>query len=138
MTPTQRTLAVLKAQRVTAQVVERWIPFAELKNPQPGVKRPPGVRQDLFGLFDILALRSVDLTYIRIVGIQCCAMSGRAEHLLKMHASPFLIDWLRAGGLVELWCWRKLLLKRGAKAKRWRYEITTVGDRIAFRKGQPC
>lgn len=44
MTPTQKSLAYLKENGYTTAVVERWNPFAK-------------IRQDLFGFIDIIAIR---------------------------------------------------------------------------------
>ena len=120
MTPTQRTLQYLRDQGIPAQVVEKWVTFAST----PGKpRRAPGVRRDLFGLWDIVALRAG-----RIVGIQCCAMSGRASHYGKLMESPYLAAWM-AGGEGELWAWRRLK-PRGIKRVKWEPEITALAPTI--------
>src|SRR5262245_41387051 len=113
-TPTSRTLAQLRKEGATAAVVERWLPQAR-------------VRRDLFGFADIVALREWPLCEgvigaTQIVAIQCCAMSGRARHLKKIQAEPLHKLWLAAGGLIEVWAWRKTKVRRGGVAVRWTYE----------------
>ena len=36
-----------------------------------------------------------------------------------------VFEWLNCDGKLELWGWRKLKLKRGSKAYRWRPRIAT-------------
>ena len=47
MTPTQRTLAALGDLGYTSGMVERWI-----------AKKPFGIRKDLFGIIDIIAIKA--------------------------------------------------------------------------------
>ena len=66
MTHTQRTLKYLRDQGLTAGIVERWMP-----NP----KHPAGgVRKDLFGIIDIIAIGPE-----KTMGVQSCG-SDFAEH----------------------------------------------------------
>lgn len=96
MTPTQRTLAECRRRQWTAQVVERWNPHAR-------------IRQDLFGVIDIIAL-----TPDGILGIQACAGASHAARLAKVRAEPRMAHWLEAGGLIAVWSWAK----RGERGKR--------------------
>lgn len=97
----QRTLAECKKLGWPAAVVEKWI-------------APARRRQDLFGLFDVVALST------SIIGIQACGASGdAAAHIRKMTdketpAFDHLTAWLAAGGIAELWAWRKV----GDRGKR--------------------
>lgn len=110
---TQRTLKALRDQGCVCGMVERF-------NPHAG---PFGIRIDLFGFLDIIA---VDDT---IRGIQSCGQSF-AEHDRKILANDVAPKWLAAGGIIELWGWRKLLKKRGGKQKIWvpRIKIYTMED----------
>lgn len=101
MSPTQRTLKECKRRGWTAQVVERWVPFARR-------------RVDLFGCIDLVAL-----TPNGILGIQACAGSSHAARLAKANAEPRLSAWRDAGGLFAVWSWAK----RGAKGKRKRWAL---------------
>lgn len=113
--PTQRTLEWLRERGHTAQVVERW----QMIPNHPG----GGVRQDLFGVIDVIAL-----TGGRITGIQCGAMSGHSAHLKKCLAEPRLREWLRCGGGFVIHSWG-LKGARG-KVKRWtlREQWLTLND----------
>jgi hypothetical protein len=74
-----------------------------------------GIRQDLFGLIDIIALDPVD----GVIGIQSCGQAF-SEHVKKMteERNEEMFEWLKHAK-VELWGWRKVLLRRGGSAERW-------------------
>ena len=118
MTPTQRTLRALREQGRVCAIVERW-------NQHVG---PHGIRQDLFGIIDVIALDPER----GVVGVQSCG-SDFAAHQRKMleERAQECIDWLSTPGTVlELWGWRKVKLKRGGKAERWspRVRAFTLAD----------
>lgn len=96
MTPTQRTLAECRKRGYVCQVVEKWNPHAK-------------VRQDLFGVIDILAI-----TPDGILGIQACAGSSHAARADKCRAEPRVSAWLSAGARLAVWSWSK----RGKRAER--------------------
>ena len=109
ISPTQRTLHALRNQGRVCAITERW----QMIPGHPG----GGVRKDLFGFVDVLALDAER----GFVAIQSCGQSF-AQHVRKLTDSDctqWVIEWLRCGGSVELWGWRKLKLKRGGKAMRW-------------------
>lgn len=111
ITPTQRTLRHLRGMGRMVGTVERW-------NPHVG---PHGIRQDLFGFLDLIACDRER----GIVGIQSCGQSF-ADHerkILDSECTESVIEWLTCGGRLELWGWRKLLVRRGGKALRWEPRI---------------
>jgi len=114
MTPTQRTIRELKNNGRRCGIVERW-------NPHVGTH---GIRQDLFGIIDIIALDPER----GVVGIQCCGQAF-AAHLRKLteeHAQE-TEDWLSTpGASLELWSWRKVKKVRGGKAIVWRPRIKEI------------
>jgi hypothetical protein len=88
--PTQRTLKHLRdAGYPLVQVVERWNPHA-------------GVRQDLFGIVDVLAVGA------DIVGVQATSGSNVAKRVTKLTESEALPILRRAGVRVLVHGWRKL------------------------------
>lgn len=97
MTPTQRALADLREEGWTAQVVEKWNPYAR-------------IRQDLFGCIDIVAVKADG----GILGVQACAGASHAARVTKAKAEPKLAVWLAAGGKFQVWSYAK----RGARGKR--------------------
>lgn len=107
--PTQRTLKAMREQGRTCGIVEKFNPY--------GGKF--GVRQDLFGFIDIICIDPKD----GIVGVQSCGQAF-SEHVKKMTQERHLemVTWL-PHAKVELWGWRKVKLRRGGTAERWKPRV---------------
>ena len=79
-------------------VVEKWNRFA-------------GVRQDLFGFGDVLAVRVPDSTKAlsqgRFLLIQCTSASNHSKRRAKILESDKATTWLNAGGIIEVHSWSK-------------------------------
>jgi len=118
LSATQRTLRALRAQGRICAVVERWNPYAG----------PHGVRQDLFGWIDIIALDPEK----GIVAIQSTTGNAFRKHLnkIKQDCAENVLEWLHCGGKAELWAWRKVKLKRGGKAEVWRPRIVEITEKM--------
>jgi len=113
-TPTQRTIRELKNQGRKCGIVERF-------NAHVG---PHGIRQDLFGIIDIIALDPER----GVVGIQTTG-NDFAGHWRKLTVERYqeTRDWLETPGAhLELWAWRKIKLKRGGKAMRWAPRVREI------------
>ena len=112
ISPTQRTLAVLRKQGALSGVVEKWNSYVK-------------IRQDLFGFVDLIAIRGR-----QIVAVQCCAGSGHAAHRTKILANEIAPYWLKAGDLIEIWSWSKTKVKLKAggwgKAVRWTPRVEPI------------
>ena len=108
---TQKTLAELDKQGAIAAICEKWITIPG----HPG----GGVRRDLFGMFDIIAIR-----HGKIIGIQSTSRAGKKAHADKLFASEALKPWLDAGAIAELWLWQKT--PAGTRSK-YTLEILAVG-----------
>jgi hypothetical protein len=110
-TPTQRTIRELRNQGRRCAIVEKWNAFIG----------PHGVRQDLFGIIDVIALDPVR----GVVGVQSCGQAfAQHERKLLEERADECIDWLSTPGTaLELWGWRKVKLARGGKAMRWQPRI---------------
>ena len=119
--PTQRTLKELRHMGRTTGTVERWNQFAGPRKPDGS---PVGIRQDLFGFIDLISLDPER----GIVGVQCCARSGHAAHRRKIteDCNEAAREWLRCGGVIELWSWAKQKVKRGGKAERWMPKVEEI------------
>lgn len=104
VSPTQRTLALLRAEGWTAQVVERWIPRAF-------------IRKDLYGCIDILAINGK-----AILGVQATSGSNISARLAKIASLPSAALWRASGGLLEVHGWRKV----GARGKRKVWEVRRI------------
>lgn len=98
MTPTQRTLTLLRSAGYLVAVVERFNQFA-------------GVRQDVYGFGDLLACRA---TTTEIVLVQATSTPNVNARVKKIRALPAHAEWLGAGGRILVIGWAK----RGAKGKR--------------------
>lgn len=89
--PTQRSLKHLRDLGYPlVQVVERWNPYAK-------------IRQDLFGIIDVLAVSNDS-----IIAVQTTSGSNVAARITKMKASVALPILKKAGILVVVHGWRKL------------------------------
>lgn len=124
---TQRTLRALRARGLVAAIVERFNQYAG----------PHGIRQDLFGIIDVLALDPSR----GVIGIQSCG-SAFSEHFRKLttEKAQETSDWLSTPGTsLELWGWRKVKLKRGGKAERWTPRVVQITlDMIEGIVAQDC
>jgi len=118
LSPVQRTLRACREAGRFVDKCEHW-------NPYGGARKPDGtaigIRQDLFGFADIIALDPN-----AIVAIQTCAGSGHAAHRQKIIENVYATAWLIAGGHIELWSWRKVKVKRGGKAERWQARVENI------------
>jgi|HubBroStandDraft_6_1064221.scaffolds.fasta_scaffold799327_3 hypothetical protein len=107
MTPTARTLALLRRCGYRAAVVESWVPRAN-------------VRRDLFGFADVLAVAAHRDP--RFLLVQCTTAAHVAHRLAKAKGRPGLRTWLAAGGAFEVWGWAR-------RGRRWTVRRVAVqGD----------
>ena len=112
LSPTQRTLKFIRDAGYMAGIVERWLP-----NPAyPG----GGKRKDYLNIIDIIALKG-NIT----LGVQSTGqdVSGHIKKILNEHPESAL-EWL-SGRDRQLFIvgWRKVLKKRGGKARVWKPRI---------------
>ena len=122
-TATQRTLAYLREHDWTCQVVEKWVRYGAPKEPEgtntPG-RKSPGVRVDLFGFIDIVAIKRGS----KILAVQCFTTDWEG-HVRKLLDTPAIreaaMTWANAGDVV-LMGWR-LTKPRGQKVPKWRPRI---------------
>ncbi|MGC8519278.1 MAG: hypothetical protein ACP5P4_12245 [Steroidobacteraceae bacterium] len=89
MTPSARSVRLLEAEGFTVDTVERWIPGAR-------------IRRDLFGMFDLIAVRNATT-----LAVQVTTSDHLANRRRKVAASPFLERIRAAGWQIELHGWRK-------------------------------
>ena len=108
ISPTQRTLKANKNLGRKCGIVERW--------QQYGGKF--GVRQDLFGFIDIIAIDEFE----GIVAIQSTGQDWSGHIKKIMELEEIVLKWLHHAPL-ELWSWRKVKKVRGGKAMIWKPRI---------------
>ena len=108
ISPTQRTLKANRNLGRICGIVERW--------QQYGGKF--GIRQDLFGFIDIIAIDE----HYGIVGIQSTGQdfSGHVKKIMELE--EIVKKWLDHAPL-ELWSWRKVKKVRGGKAMIWKPRV---------------
>ncbi len=100
MSPTARSLAHLKELGYQAKVVEKWNPFAK-------------IRQDLFGV-DLLALKPDE-----VLVIQATTGSNHAARRTKLEEAGFIALWNGAGVTLEIWSWAQ----QGPRGKRKPWQV---------------
>jgi hypothetical protein len=92
MSPTGRTLDLLRRSNYVADVVERFI--------QPKGNRA-GFRKDFLSFADIIAARPGD----GVMAIQATTLSHLSHRLVKAKRQPALSRWLKSGARFECWGW---------------------------------
>ena len=90
MTPTQLTLRKLRADGWLAEVVERWVPGAN-------------IRKDLFGFVDIIALRDGET-----LAIQATSYSNISARVNKIASLGTVADVREANWSIWVIGWRKI------------------------------
>jgi hypothetical protein len=98
VSPTQRSLKLLRDEGWIVAVVERWVPGAN-------------IRQDLFGFIDILGMKGD-----KMIAVQTTSGSNVAARIAKIKESPIAKVWSEYPSLrmVEVHGWSK----RGPRGKR--------------------
>jgi len=103
MTPTARSIKLLRAEGYLVATVERWLPHANL-------------RSDCFGFGDLLACQPRDRA---IVLVQTTTLPHLPARIAKAKALAALEAWLRAGGRVEFHGWTH-------RAGRWQCKRVSI------------
>jgi len=105
---TSRTLEYIRSQGWEADKVEQYNSYS-------------GTRKDMFGFGDIIAMGENS-----IIAIQSCGQAFSA-HNKKItedeRVAPLARLWVKNGGRLILMGWRKVKLRPGAKAMRWKPRI---------------
>jgi hypothetical protein len=118
--PTQRSLDLLRKEGYIAGIVEKFNHYAgppEMKCPVCG-KNKIGVRNDLFGFIDIIAVHPGKR---ETLAVQCTSGSNLASRRHKVLDSGEAIICMAARWKIEVHAWAKRKIVRGGKA--FRYEV---------------
>lgn len=110
ISPTQRTLALLRKEGYVCQVVEKWNVHA-------------GVKIDLFGCIDVVGVKA---DQPGVLGVQCTTRDNQAARMTKALAATALRTWLAAGNSFSVWGWGAVLV---GKQRRW--QVTRRGVTLA-------
>jgi hypothetical protein len=103
VTPTARSLDLLRRDGWTAECVEKFLPYGR-------------VRRDYLGFIDVLAIQLGE----RILAVQATSASNVSARVKKALESPHLRTWLSTGARFEVWGWSK----KGAAGKRKTWQLT--------------
>lgn len=106
--PTENSLAVLKAQCWICEVVEKWVPRLN-------------IRKDLFGFIDILCVKDG-----QTLAVQTTSDSNVSARVRKITESEFLPEVRKAGWLVHVHGWRKAPKVKGGKAQIWKQRVVDL------------
>jgi carbonic anhydrase len=89
LNPTQLTLRHLRNQGWTAEVVEHWVPGAN-------------IRRDLFGFVDVLAIKGTDT-----LAVQTTSAGNVSARVRKIADAPTVTAVREAGWIIHVHGWRK-------------------------------
>ena len=116
MLPTQRTLQWYRNRGWLVGVTERYNQYSR-------------TRHDLFGFADLLAVNGT-----AIVAVQCTSQSNASKRVDKIRSEcrENALKWLRAGGLIHVVGWRRLVTRNKdgtkAKVKRWEPRVEQITE----------
>ena len=108
ISPTQRSKSLFMEQRYTVAVCEKWIERV-------------GKRVDLFGCFDLVAIRE---DVVGVLGIQTTTGSNLSARVNKLLESRNIRVWLLAENRVIVHGWRKL--KNQLEGRWWHPKIVEL------------
>lgn len=99
--PTQRSLKYLRAEGYICQIVEKWNPFAK-------------IRQDLYGWIDIVCVGKDQILGVQTTSypngaarLKKASLATRRELKIAEEKLEALIKWHQAGGALILHEWKK-------------------------------
>ena len=108
ISPTQRTIALLKKRGYTTAITEHWNAFA-------------GIRQDLFGIIDVIGIHPEKFG---VLGVQTTSKANAMARLKKAQKNKHLLVWYKSGNNFEIHGWGK-----DKKTGKWSTEIIEVVDK---------
>jgi len=122
MTPTQRSKKYYEDQGFLVGIVEKYNAFAGPPNMRCAGcgKNKVGVRQDLFGFADLLAVHPI----IGTIAIQTTSGAGMPARRKKMRENPDKIEFcLQANWKIELHGWTPRKIIKDGTGTRSRVEL---------------
>lgn len=111
----ERSMDVLRKDGYLVGKTEHWNPWAGMRGPDG---KPFGMRQDLFGFIDLVALGGG-----KIIGVQV-TKGMLPQHVEKIAAKPEAKRWLEApGGQLMIHHWR---VRQRNGIKYWDLEVIEI------------
>lgn len=104
MSPTQRSLKLLRSRGYLVAIVEHWNPWSK-------------TRQDLFGFIDLLAIKC---DYV--LAVQTTSGSNASARLAKIQESPNAMLWLSEHRGIVIHAWSK----KGPRGNRKLWECREI------------
>lgn len=108
MSPTTRSLTLLRKDGYIAWVVEKYNVFAH-------------VRIDLFGFIDIVAIHP---KIKGVLGVQSTTVGNMSKRISKIKSIPTHALWLSTGNSIQVHGWAKK--GKVGKRKLWQVNITEI------------
>jgi hypothetical protein len=119
----QRSMEVLREQGYRTAKVEYYNSF--IKRGPEGAKAGYGKRIDLYGIIDILAIRTGEILGVQSASNHANVMAHQRKYLGDEYLSANLKAWLEAGGKFQIWAWDKKTIV-GVKKKWYLFTIELV------------
>lgn len=129
----ERTMDRLREAGLEVWKVEVWRPFFRGRDGDGNMLAKGGVRQDMFGAFDILAIDPDG----KQLFVQVCADGEIDEHLEKMRKSEACKRLVGTGEprvrvRCELWIWGKRKVGRRSLWRVRRMVLEPTGERMIY------
>ena len=121
ISPTQRSLKMLRDEGWIVSVTEHWLVIPG----HPG----GGIRKDLFGFGDLLALKDGEPPMI----VQTTSGANTAARLTKIRGLPEASLAVRCGFIVRVHGWRQLIVGRTKEGKAKRAWVCKEEDFNPYR-----
>ena len=102
ISPTQRSLSMLRGRGFTCAITEHWNPHVK-------------IRQDLYGFIDLLYL---DRHTMGVVAVQTTSGSNVSSRVAKVKASDKAALWLVCGNQIVVHGWKRYA--KQVERKWWR------------------
>jgi len=103
---------------------EHWVSFHGCKGKITSQK-VNGVRKDLFGFIDYLALdpKTGDTIGVQVTSKNC--LSGHMKKI-KTECRDKAVAWLQCGNRIEVWAYGKIATRKGGPKTRWDLRVKHV------------
>jgi hypothetical protein len=107
---TSHSVDHLRALGYHVEFVERWIP-GDIRS---GFCGGPGIKKDLFGIMDLLAVRPGE-----VLGVQVGSLNGHAAHRVKILGEARTWDWIASGSRLMIHSW-DAVAPSGRSLRKWK------------------